>query len=329
MLDKTGRIEKLVSKLAPIFELDAQELKATERAAHLCKADLVTHMVVEMTSLQGLVGRFYALNSGEDEAVADAIAEHYLPASAGGKLPKSKPGLLVGLADRLDSLAGLFSAGLAPTGTKDPFAQRRMALGLVINLTEWDQDVDLRQALKMAAEFMPFETSQTALDECLEFIVGRMRSYFMEQLGYAYDVVDAVLAVQKHNPAGAMRAVKELSEWINREDWNLILPAYSRCVRITREIKEEYVLTQAVLEEVAEKELYSALQNALQQKVNLGSVGDFFTLFTPLIPQINKFFDEVLVMAEDEAVRKNRLAMLQKIAALARGVADLSFLEGF
>ena len=329
MLDKTKRIEKLVTKLAPIFELDADELKTTERAAHLCKADLVTHMVVEMTSLQGLVGRFYALKSGEEASVAGAIAEHYLPASAGDKLPKAKPGLLVGLADRLDSLAGLFSAGLAPTGTKDPFAQRRMALGLVINLTAWDQDVDLRQALKMAAETLPFETNQSALDECLDFIVGRKRSYFMEQLGYAYDVVDAVLAEQKHNPAGALRAVKELTEWVKREDWNQILPAYSRCVRITREIKEQYALTSAVLEEAAEKELYAALEKVLGQDIRKGSAEEFFAVFTPLIPQINKFFDEVLVMAEDEAVRKNRLALLQKIAALAKGVADFSCLEGF
>ncbi len=129
MLDKTARIEKLVEDLIPLLDLDAEETAVARRAAHLCKADLVTHMVIEMTSLQGQIGRQYALRSGEPPAVGDAIFEHYLPRFAGDAAPRSRPALAVGLADRLDSLAGLFAAGLAPTGNKDPFAQRRLALG--------------------------------------------------------------------------------------------------------------------------------------------------------------------------------------------------------
>ncbi len=155
MLDKTARIEKLVEDLIPLLGLDAGETAVARRAAHLCKADLVTHMVIEMTSLQGQIGRQYALRSGEAPAVGDAIFEHYLPRFAGDAVPRSRPGLAVGLADRLDTLSGLFAAGLAPTGNKDPFAQRRAALGLVQNLIAWDLDLDLKHALQAASTHLP------------------------------------------------------------------------------------------------------------------------------------------------------------------------------
>ncbi|MCD4673483.1 MAG: glycine--tRNA ligase subunit beta, partial [Anaerolineaceae bacterium] len=151
MLDKSKRIEGVVTDLLPLFDVNEEDKQVAQRAAHLCKADLVSHMVVEMTSLQGVIGRHYAGLMGEDKAVGQAIYEHYLPRTAGDVSPQSKAGLLVGLADRLDTLAGLFAAGLAPTGTKDPFAQRRAALGLVQNLVAADVDFDLRQGLALAA----------------------------------------------------------------------------------------------------------------------------------------------------------------------------------
>jgi glycyl-tRNA synthetase len=196
-------------------------------------------MVIEMTALQGVMGQYYALHSGESEEVAGAILEHYLPRFAGDRLPTTRPGLTVGLADRLDSLAGLFAAGLAPSGTKDPFAQRRAALGLVQNLISWDLDFDLRQGLSFAAEHLPLEVSPETQVACLEFILGRMRVLLIEG-DYRYDIVDAVLAAQSTNPAGAARAVKSLSAWVKRPDWLTILQAYARCVRITRDQKQIY-----------------------------------------------------------------------------------------
>ena len=143
--DKTERILALVEAMMPDFDLTDEEKATTQRAALLCKADLATNMVVEMTSLQGIMGRYYALHSGEPKPVADAIFEHYLPRSAEDKLPSAKPGLVIGLADRLDSLMGLFSIGLAPTGTKDPYGQRRAAMGICQNLIAWEMPYDLRQ----------------------------------------------------------------------------------------------------------------------------------------------------------------------------------------
>jgi glycyl-tRNA synthetase len=328
MLDKTQRIGHLVGVLAPMFNLSPEETFTAARAAKLCKADLATQMVVEMTSLQGVIGRDYALASGEPPVIANAIFEHYQPRSAGDAAPKGKPGLVVGLADRLDSLAGLFSAGLAPTGNKDPFAQRRAALGLVGNLITWDLDFDLRPALAAAAENLPIVASPESQAECLKFIIERLRNVLLDE-GYRYDIVDAVVAGQGYNPAKAAQAAKELTAWVAREDWDTILPAYSRCVRITRPLGEQFEVTSNAFVEPATKALFAALEKAEAADRATGSVDDFLNAFTPMIPPIDKFFDEVLVMADDKGVRENRLSLLQRIAALADGVADMSKLEGF
>ncbi len=323
MLDKTKRIERLVERLLPVFDLQGEEADVTRRAAHLCKADLATSMVVEMTSLQGTMGRYYALGSGEKPAVAQALYEYYQ------SRPASISALVVALADRMDSLIGLFSAGLAPSGTKDPFAQRRTALGLVQSLIGWDIDFDLRQGLTLAAEELPVPSTPETLSACLEFIIGRLRSMLVEQEGFRYDVVDAVLAAQQQNPAGVMRAVKQLSAWVSRPDWNIILPAYARCVRITRDQAERFPVRPETFVDPAEGDLLAAIQQIEAAPRRPGSVDDLLNAFLPAIPVINRFFEAVLVMAEQPEVRANRLGLLQRAAALTQGVADLSFLEGF
>ena len=328
MLDKSKRIEKVVEWLLPEFGLDRGEEQDAVRAAHLCKADLVSHMVVEMTALQGVMGRYYALHSGESEMVAQAIYEHYLPRFSGDAMPTTLLGLLIGLADRLDSLAGLFAAGLAPSGTRDPFAQRRAALGLVQSLIAWNLDFDLQHGLALAAETLPVQSSLESRAACLDFIVGRLRTVLIDQ-GYRYDVVDAVLASQSANPAGALRAVKELREWVARPDWSTILPAYARCVRITRDQTERFEIRPAVFSDPAEVDLYQALADVETTPRKSGSVNDLLETFLPMIPKIDRYFNAVLVMAEDPAVRSNRLGLLQRLSALADGVADFSKLEGF
>jgi glycyl-tRNA synthetase len=328
MLDKTHRITTLVENLAPSLSLTPEQAAAAQRAAELCKADLATHMVVEMTSLQGVMGRYYALHSGESEMVADAIFEHYLPRYNGDKLPQSLPGTLVGIADRLDTLAGLFAAGMAPTGARDPFALRRAALGLVLELIGAQLDFDLRSSLEAAAANLPIPASPENMAACLSFVVERLRNLLLEQ-GSRFDVVDAVLAAQGYNPASVVRAVKTLSVWVARPDWNRILPAYARCVRITRDQAEWFSVNPQAFVETEEKELYATLLTAQAARQSPGSPDDFLNAFLPMIPAINTFFDKVLVMVDDEPLRRNRLGLLQRIAALAEGVADMSRLEGF
>jgi glycyl-tRNA synthetase len=322
MLDKNERIEKLTDVLAPMLNLEADEALFARRAAHLLKADLVSKMVVEMTSLQGVMGREYARRGGEALAAAEVIGEQYQP------VPKSKPGLAVALADRLDSLAGLFAAGLAPSGAKDPFGLRRAAIGVVQPLIEHNIDFDLRTAVKSAAALEPVPVTDEVQSQVLEFITGRLRVVLMD-MGRKYDAVDAVLAVQSDNPAGAARAIRQLSAWVARKDWHEILPAFARCVRITRDQKEKFTVKPETFVELAEKNLFAALEKAEKRERAPGFADDFLNAFVPMVPAVNEFFDKVLVMAEDKKIQQNRLGLLQRIAGLADGVADLSKLEGF
>jgi len=323
MLDKSDRISKLVNNIIPMLKLENDDAIFARRAAHLAKADLVTQMVTEMTSLQGIIGKEYALRSGEQKDVAEAIGEQYQT------VPKSKPGLAVALADRLDSLVGLFTAAGAPTGAKDPFGLRRAAIGIVQPLIEHNVDFDLEDAIKQAAGAQPVETGEETQKQISDFITGRLRVVLNEE-GYRYDVVDAVLAEQSANPAAAARAVKQLQAWIERDDWSTILPGYARCVRIIRSAAKENIpasVNPDLLVEAEEKKLYQAVQENIKTKPT--TVDEFLNIVVKLIPSINTFFEKVLVMAEDEKVRQNRLALVGQIANLSHGIADLSKLEGF
>ena len=334
MLDKSQRITSLSEALGKTLNLDAGEIATAHRAAQLCKADLATRMVIEMTSLQGTIGRYYALEFGENQAVALAIYEHYLPRFAGDVLPQSKPGLVVGLADRLDTLSILFAAGLIPSGAKDPYALRRAALGLVQALIAQDIDLELGTALATAAQHLPIPASAESQSACLDFIIERLRNLLLEA-GNRYDIVDAVLTAQGGNPARCSVAVRQLTGWVTRPDWHSILPAYARCVRIIRSAPANaaaqayQVLPGAEAAELALLDALKLAETHLADSQTSGSPDVMLDAFTPMIPAVNRFFDEVLVMAEDAQVRQNRLALLGRIAALANGVADFSRLEGF
>jgi glycyl-tRNA synthetase len=331
MLDKTQRLEQLVPQLAEMIGLSTEETDVALRAAHLCKADLATQMVVEMTSLQGIMGREYSLKSGEDRAVAEAIFGHYRPRYAGDQLPRTRPGLVVGLANRLDSLAGLFAVGLTPTGSADPYHLRRDALGLVQNLQVHQQPFSVQEGLAAAARLLPVEVPEGALPAALDFVVERLRGTLREQ-GFGYDVVDAVLAERGDDPFRAQQAVEALSRWVVRDDWSRTLDNYARCVRITRDFAERFVLDPARFVQTAEEALYAAYQEARAQVTPESPVDEFLTAFLPLVDVIDQFFARksgVLVMDDDPRLRENRLALLQHTAALAEGIADLSRLEGF
>jgi glycyl-tRNA synthetase len=324
MLDKSERMSKLVNDLISMLGLENDEAIFARRAVHLAKADLVTQMVMEMTSLQGIIGREYALRSGEQKDVAAAIGEQYQT------VPESKIGVAVALTDRIDSLVGLFAAGLAPTGAKDPFGLRRAAIGVVQPLNEHGISFDLREAVRKAAKLQPIEVTADVQKQILDFIAGRLR-VALNDMGYRYDVVDAVLAEQAANPAAAAEAVRQLQAWVEREDWETILPGYARCVRIIRSASVNVDQLPAVAEslfvEPEEKKLHKGIEKNV--KVRPVSVDELLNVVVKLIPAINAFFDKVLVMAEDEKIRQNRLALVGQIANLSDGIADLSKLEGF
>jgi glycyl-tRNA synthetase len=180
--------------------------------------------------------------------------------------------------------------------------------------------------VKKSAKTQPITVTDEAQKQILDFLTGRLK-VVLNDAGYKFDVVDAVLAAQSNNPAGSARAVKQLQEWVTRGDWSTILPGFARCVRITRDQQSQFQVKPKSFVEEAEKGLYEAVQS-LPAKVD-GDVDAFLHNVVKLIPSINTFFDKVLVMADDSAVRENRLGLLQQIAALSTGVADLSRLEGF
>ena len=330
MLDKSERMLKLSAEVADMLELDDLQRSNLQRATYLAKADLVTQMVMEMTSLQGIIGREYALRSGEPQEVVDAIGEQYQT------VPASKIGLALALTDRIDSLVGLFAAGLAPTGAKDPFALRRAAIGVVQPLIEHAISFDLRAAIQKAAQLQPIEVRDEVRAQILEFIAGRLK-VVLNDAGYRYDVVDAVLAEQSGNPAKSAEAVKQLQAWVERDDWNTILPAYARCARILRSQAGDHgqwTVNPARFVDAEEESLYKAIQAAVHGPPHRGAaqpstVDEFLNTVLKLVPSINAFFDKVLVMAEEQAVRENRLALVGQVAALSRGLADLSRLESF
>lgn len=328
MLDKTTRITRLVEHLGNDLALNTEELAVSTRVAQLAKADLASTMVVEMTELQGVMGKYYALNSGESQAVADGIFEHYLPRFSGDALPATKAGLVVGIADRLDSIVGLFAAGLAPTGNKDPFALRRTAMGLCQLLIGKALDFDLKPALSLAGENLPViftPETQTAVEE---FIIGRLRGLLLER-GLRYDVVEAVIKANPLNPARASANAETLAAWLVKPEWQELLPAYSRTVRITRDLAGDFPVHPEKMVEPEEQALYASLQKAEERLQHEDSFEAALTEVNGLREPINTFFGKVLVMAEDENLRKTRLGMLMRIAGLLKPYADFSALEGF
>jgi glycyl-tRNA synthetase len=328
MLDKSKRLEKLMSTVARALVLNDAEQAVASRAAHLCKADLVTQLVIEFTSLQGLMGREYALLSSEDEAVATAIFEHYLPRSADDALPQTKPGLALSLANRLDSLVGLFAVGLAPSGSADPYHLRRDALSVVQNLVAHEIPLPLRPLLAETAALMPMPVPEQVLADVAAFIAERLRGWLRDK-GFRYDVVDAVLAERGDDPYRAYRTAAQLAIWVERDDWMDLLNAYGRCIRIVRDQAERFVFQPKIDPDPATATLGKAYAAARTQVTPESDVDRLLTALHPLIPVINRFFDEVLVMHEDRALRKSRLGLLQDIWGLSQGIVDVTRLEGF
>ncbi|MGH2537908.1 MAG: glycine--tRNA ligase subunit beta, partial [Candidatus Promineifilaceae bacterium] len=319
MLEKVERLRGLTPAVAELLGLDGEETEAAARAAGLSKADLATGLVVEMTALQGLMGGHYARLSGEPEPVAAAIGEQYEAVSA------TRPGLALALADRLDSLMGLTAAGLAPKGSNDPFGLRRAAVQVVENLVANKVSFDLRQGLAAAAEQLPIPAAAGDVAAALAFVQARLASSLQER-GARASVVRAILAEQGHDPYAAVQAAAALEDWSGREEWPALLEAYARCARISRD-QPDYALDPSRLALAEELALWEAYQAAAP--LADGSVAGLAAALGQLRPAISAFFDEVLVMDPDLDARHNRLALLQRIAALGRGTADLSHLEGF
>ncbi|MFH1084745.1 MAG: glycine--tRNA ligase subunit beta [Chloroflexota bacterium] len=328
MLDKVQRIQRLVPELGALLGLSADDLATAQRAAALCKSDLATHLVVELTALQGIMGRHYAARSGEPPAVGLAIEEHYLPRYMGARLPGSQAGVVIGLADRLDTLVGLFAVGIRPRGAADPWGLRRSALGVVQLLVEKGISLSLSAAMARVAAALPVAAGADVLKEVADYVAQRYRGYLLDR-GLRYDLVDAVLHARGDDPYQAYVTVQALDVWARRDDWQALLDAYARCVRITRDQATVYPVAPALLTEPATRALYDAWRAQQPRVAAQPMIETLMSAVVALRPHIARFFDEVLVMDKDPALRNARLGLLQAISALATGIVDLTALEGF
>ena len=329
MLEKAARLQTLAPQIAQMLGGGEQEIETSRRAAALCKTDLVTSMVVEMTSLQGVMGEIYALKSGAPPAVAQAIREHYLPRFDGDSVPGSEAGLALSLADKLDSLVGLFGVGVSPSGSADPFGLRRAALGIVNALTLTNSSFDLSTALEQAASHYGNLLSDGAVSSARDFIIRRLERK-LRDLGHPPDVVDAVLAARGDDPYTAVGTVHHLSAAVASPNWEETFTAYARCARIVRGIDRELPLQPDAYQEKVEHELHSAWESAAAKLEKAGDTAESLgQVLAELTAPINSFFDTVLVNAEEEDVRLSRQALVQRIAQIPASVADLSRLQGF
>ncbi|MDI6907864.1 MAG: glycine--tRNA ligase subunit beta [Thermoanaerobacterales bacterium] len=326
--EKVERLEALAGYLAEVFDLAPAEREHALRAARLCKADLVTSMVYEFPELQGVMGREYALRSGEDPAVAEAVHEHYLPRSAGDDLPATLPGLVLALAERADNLVGAFGLGIQPSGSQDPYALRRQALGICHLLLERERKLDLdgffRKAHALYGPRLKLDAGRV-VEDLKEFLKQRLRVLFGER-GLAHDVIDAVLAVPFHDILDAWRRAQALALFRDDPAFQDAYTALTRAGNLARQAREGTGISPRLFADPAEGELFAAyrkVREVMEPLLARGSYLEALRAAAALRPPVDRFFDAVLVMAEDPAVRENRLALLAAVAALGQRVADL------
>ena len=328
LLDKTRRVERLVSPLAGEMDMNKAVADAAE-AAGLARADLASATVVEMTALAGFMGRHYALKDGLRPEVAEAIFESVLPRQAGDAVAASSAGVLVSVADKLDSIVGLAAAGCLPKATADPFGLRRIAYGLLQTLIAAGAELDLRRAIATAAELQPVEAGADQQAAVLDFVARRLEQLLADR-GYGIEGVRAVLAEQGHNPALAARSASEVEKLLDSELLQSTMAAYARPARLARG-KEAGAgsVREDIFEQEEERALWQACCAVHKELQGAQTVQDFLERSEPLHAPIADFFEKVFVMSEDDAVRANRLALVRAVAALPRGFIDFSLLPGF
>lgn len=328
MWDKTERVKELAAALGAEVAVPDGDMLVVQRAALLSKADLMTAMVKEFTELQGVMGREYAGLNGEDPLVAEAVFEHYLPRFAGDSLPRTTAGKLVGIADKMDTIVGTFSRGIIPTGSQDPYALRRQALGIVNILIDSGYNLSLTKLLKQSMDLLKVKEAkrEKLLASLQEFFQMRLRNILSEQ-GVRYDVIDAVEAEGTCDMYAAYLRALALAEFVEQPAAGPAMTAYIRVLNLAKKAGPEDAINPALFQEPVEAKLFEAYGHIVQKVVAAKAKQDYLALFASLVPlqlPIDDFFAAVMVMAEDEKVRNNRLALLKAVAGLLKDIADIS-----
>ena len=329
LLDKTKRVEKITTAIADQLAGDTQ---LALRAAELCKCDLMTEMVGEFGSLQGVMGRYYAAHDGEADEVATALEDYYKPKFSGDSLPQSITSQSLAIADRLDTLVGIFAIGQTPTGDKDPFALRRAALGVLRILIELELDLDLHHLIKIAAKH--HDASIKASDAetgVLDFMLDRLHAYYLDK-GILPDVLDAVISTKPTKPLDINNRLLAVDAFRQRAEAISLAAANKRIGNILKKVKGTLPskIDKKLLEEKAEKELHQTLtdlDDKVQSLIDATKYQDALAELSTLRKPVDQFFDDVMVMADDEKLKNNRIALLNKLHGLFLQVADISKLQ--
>lgn len=329
LFDKTERLRKLTSFIANKMRADTNE---AERAAYLSKTDLTTELVGEFPELQGIASGYYAKIDGESDAVANALSEYYRPRFSGDDLPTSSLGSALSLADRIDTLVGIFGINQAPTGDKDPFGLRRAALGVLRLLIEKELNFDLRELIAFSAGSFSHLENKNVVDDALNFILDRLKPWYQEQ-NISTNVIASVLSLNLSKPYDMHRRIIAVKNFRDLPEAESLSAANKRVSNILEKYSEKISATEIkenLFESDVEKELVARLREQEQLMTSLSKEADYQKILTELahlkVP-VDNFFDKVLVMADDKALRENRLLMLKKLRELFLHVADIALLQ--
>ncbi|RVU84181.1 glycine--tRNA ligase subunit beta [Leucothrix sargassi] len=330
LFEKTERVALLAGDIAKQL---GENVDHAVRAAQLSKCDLNSDMVYEFTDLQGIMGRYYALSDGEPESVAYALEEQYKPGFAGDSIPEHMTGKILSLSDKLDTILGIFAIGQKPTGTKDPFALRRAALGALRIIIEGNLALDLRELLATAANGLQDKVdAKEATETTYQYIMERLRAYYQDQ-GVGSDVVEAVAAMDISVPVAFEHRVKAVNVFKALPEAVPLAAANKRIANILKKLEKPVTDTvnSALFVETQETALYDVIkqqQTKLEPLVADNNYQEALLSLAAIRPEVDAFFDDVMIMSDDEALKNNRLALLTELRALFLQVADLSSLQG-
>jgi glycyl-tRNA synthetase beta chain len=328
--EKTERVAQLAMRIANAIGANESEVR---RAAQRCKCDLLTAMVGEFPELQGLMGKYYARHDGEAAAVCDAIEQHYWPRFAGDRLPESLVAVALSIADKLDTIAGIFAIGQKPSGTRDPFGLRRASLGILRILLERSADLDLYELVEIAVGLQPVKGQNTVLD-IWEYMLERLRGSYLESgSGVSTEMFDAVIAAKPRSVRDIAERLAALTQFLRLPEAASLAAANKRIANLLRKATSE--LSEAVdsqrLTEPAEQALFQhvlAVERAVNPMITRRDYGAALTELAALRVDVDAFFDAVMVMTEDAALRANRLGLLLRLRNLFLQIVDLSRLPG-
>ncbi len=327
--DKTRRVTKLAESIAKQLDANTDYVK---RAALLSKCDLMTDMVGEFASLQGVMGRCYAQKAGEADEVAQALDEQYKPRGASDDTAATATGQILSISDKLDTLVGIFAIGQKPTGEKDPYALRRASLGVLRTIIERQLDLDLKQLISESAILFKDKVDAKKVEsDVFDYILERLRAYYLDR-DVTPDVFDAVSALSPSRPLDFDKRIKAVTAFRKLAEAKSLAAANKRVGNILKKSKIDIntIVDESLLSEAAEKKLFqtlSALSQTVEQMFDSGDYEAALSKLSSLRDPVDEFFDSVMVMADDEAVKNNRIALLNSMNQLFLRAADLSRLH--